>query len=201
MHHLQKQSILAIDTESNSLFAYYSRVCLIQLSAPIDAEVDDSTQTDASNRDSTARSPQNVVDFLIDPLRLSTEQVSAVGALIAQKKIEVVMHAAENDIILLQREFGFQFPSVFDTLAARFLGWKQIGLAALLETQFGIISDKRMQRNQLGRTSAFAATDCLCTDGYALSHGFAIHADCATEKCQSLGSGAGCLCATQPDSY
>ena len=80
MHHLQKQSILAIDTESNSLFAYYSRVCLIQLSAPIDAEVDGSAQTDASNRDSTARSPQNVVDFLIDPLRLSTEQVSAVGA-------------------------------------------------------------------------------------------------------------------------
>ncbi len=151
MHHLQKQSILAIDTESNSLFAYYSRVCLIQLSAPIDAEVDGSAQTDASNRDSTARSLLNVVDFLIDPLRLSTEQVSAVGALIAQKKIEVVMHAAENDIILLQREFGFQFPSVFDTqLAARFLGWKQIGLAALLETQFGIISDKRMQRTNWG---------------------------------------------------
>ncbi len=29
---LKSQPLLAIDTESNSLFAYYERVCLVQLS-------------------------------------------------------------------------------------------------------------------------------------------------------------------------
>ncbi|MFN8445326.1 MAG: HRDC domain-containing protein [Caldilineaceae bacterium] len=138
LSHLSQQSIVAIDTESNSLFAYYPRVCLIQLSTPIE-------------REQSKRHPLRVLDFLIDPLRLSLEQVALIGRILAERKTEVVMHAAENDIILLQREFGFQFPSVFDTqLAARFLGWKQIGLAALLETHFNVISDKRMQRTNWG---------------------------------------------------
>ncbi len=134
--HIAKHKLLALDTESNSLFAYYSRICLIQLSVPIDD----------SNLD-----PLHVVDFLVDPLRLSTDEISALGTLITEQQIEVVMHAAENDVLLLQREYGFRFPKIFDTqLAARFLGWKAVGLAALLETHFGVISDKRMQRTNWG---------------------------------------------------
>jgi ribonuclease D len=57
------------------------------------------------------------------------------------------MHAAANDISLLQREYGFTIRQVFDTqLAARILGWKQAGLAAILEEHFGVVSNKRMQR-------------------------------------------------------
>lgn len=138
LSHLSQQSIVAIDTESNSLFAYYPRVCLIQLSTPVE-------------REQAGRHPLRVLDFLIDPLRLSVEQLALIGRILVDRKMQVVMHAAENDIILLQREFGFQFPHVFDTqLAARFLGWKQIGLAALLETHFNVISDKRMQRTNWG---------------------------------------------------
>ena len=52
----------------------------------------------------------------------------------------------------LYRNFGFTFPKIFDTqLAARVLGWKQVGLAAILEAQFGIVSDKRMQRTNWGK--------------------------------------------------
>ena len=62
------------------------------------------------------------------------------------------MHAAENDMLLLNRNFGFTFHRVFDTqLAARILGWKQVGLAAILEKQFGVVSDKRMQRTNWGK--------------------------------------------------
>ena len=62
------------------------------------------------------------------------------------------MHASENDMLLLYRNFGFTFSHVFDTqLAARMLGWKQVGLAAILENQFGIVSDKRMQRTNWGK--------------------------------------------------
>ena len=62
------------------------------------------------------------------------------------------MHAAENDMSLLRRDFGFAIRRIFDTqLAARILGWSRVGLAAILEEQFGVISDKRMQRTDWSR--------------------------------------------------
>jgi ribonuclease D len=64
----------------------------------------------------------------------------------------VIMHAAENDIYLLQREFDFSFTNLFDTqLAARILGWPRAGLAAILEEQFGVVSNKKMQRTNWGK--------------------------------------------------
>ncbi len=120
----------AIDTESDSLFSYYPKVCLLQISAYA-----------APGGDNTA----NVVDYLVDTLTYPT--LEPLGRLLAQPGVEVVMHAAENDLLLLQREFGFEFACVFDTqLAARVLGWQQAGLAAILDECFGVISDKSMQR-------------------------------------------------------
>jgi ribonuclease D len=128
--HVGHQSVVAVDTESNSFYAYYPRVCLIQIS----------TTADAHNPD-----PAQVVDYLVDPLRL--ESVEPLGKLLGDPNVEVVMHAAENDILMLRREFGFRFDRIFDTqLAARILGWQQVGLAAILEEHFGAVSDKRMQR-------------------------------------------------------
>ncbi len=132
---LRDRQLLALDTESNSFYAYYTRVCLIQVT----------TYADAANP-----SPGAVIDFLVDPLRLPT--LDPLGELLAERAAdgsgrEVVMHAAENDILLLQRDFRFSFPQVFDTqLAARILGWERVGLGAILEDCFGAISDKRMQR-------------------------------------------------------
>jgi len=135
LNHLRQQRLVALDTESDSLFRYYPRICLIQLSANADSETND---------------PQTVVDYLVDPLRLS--DLSALGQLFATPGVEVIMHAAENDMLLLQRNFGFAFQHVFDTqLAARVLGWKHVGLAAILEEQFGTVSDKRMQRTNWGK--------------------------------------------------
>ena len=133
--HLSSRQIVALDTESDSLYRYYPKICLIQLSA--------------GGRDDNC-DPADVVDYLVDPLRL--ENLAELGAVLAAPGIEVVMHAAENDMLLLYRNFGFTFHKVFDTqLAARILGWKQVGLAAILEAQFGIVSDKRMQRTNWGK--------------------------------------------------
>ena len=135
LNHLRKQPLFALDTESDSLFRYYPRVCLIQISAFAEGQ---------------AQEPPAIVDYLLDPLRL--DDISALGLLLADPTIEVVMHAAENDILELQRNFHFTFQQIFDTqLAARILGWPHVGLAAILEKQFGIISDKRMQRTNWGK--------------------------------------------------
>jgi len=133
--HLSQQSVWALDTESNSLYSYYPKVCLIQISAPGDYPNDD---------------PLAVVDYLVDPIRINN--LDGLSKLLANPAAEIVMHAAENDMLLLHRSFGIHFGRVFDTqLAARILGWSQVGLAAILEERFGVVSDKRMQRTNWGK--------------------------------------------------
>lgn len=117
---LRAEPLLAVDTESNSLYAYYEQVCLVQLS----------TRTQ---------------DFIIDPL--SIDDMSALGELLADPAIEVVFHAAEYDIITMKRDFGFTFANIFDTMiAARICGWAQFGLGSILESQFGVRAEKRYQQ-------------------------------------------------------
>lgn len=133
---LEASPQLAIDTESDSLYSYRPRVCLIQLSVP--------------------RFPEDpgraleVIDFLVDPLRL--HDLRPLQPIVADPAREIIMHAAENDILLLQRDFDFSFGRIFDTqLAARILGWPRAALAAILEERFGVQSNKRMQRTDWGR--------------------------------------------------
>jgi ribonuclease D len=117
---LQDESLVAVDTESNSLFAYREQVCLIQFS----------TRTE---------------DWVIDPLAL--EDLSALVPLFADPNIEKVFHAAEYDLMCLKRDYGFTFANLFDTmLSARILGRKAIGLGNMLEEFFGLQVDKRYQR-------------------------------------------------------
>jgi ribonuclease D len=117
---LAQEPLIAVDTESNSLFAYRERVCLVQLST-------------------------RSADYIVDPLAL--DDLSPLGALFAAPHIEKVLHAAENDIMVLRRDFGFRFAHIFDTaMAARILGRKTLGLAAMLEEFFGVALDKRFQR-------------------------------------------------------
>lgn len=96
MTRLRGELLLAVDTESNSLYAYHERVCLIQIS----------TRT---------------ADYLIDPLAL--DDLSALGPLMAAPDVEKVFHASEYDVMCLKRDFGWTFANLFDTMiAARILG-------------------------------------------------------------------------------
>lgn len=113
-------SHVAVDTESNSLYAYQEQVCLIQFST-------------------------GSQDYLIDPLAL--KDLTTLESIFCSPDIEKIFHAAEYDIICLKRDFDFSFVNIFDTmLAGRILKYEQIGLAAMLETEFGIVLDKRFQR-------------------------------------------------------
>lgn len=124
IHALSQTNIFAIDTESNSLFAYREQVCLIQISTL-----------------------EN--DYLIDPLAL--KNLSALGPLFADPSIEKVFHAGEYDLICLKRDFGFEFSHLFDTMiAGRILGREVFGLSAMLEEHFGVVLDKKWQRANWG---------------------------------------------------
>lgn len=131
---LEKRRRFAVDTESDSLFSYYPKVCLLQITVPA-----------SGGEDGEQPDEMDVLDYLVDTLRY--QALEPLGRQLARPEAEVIMHAAENDLLLLEREFGFSIANVFDTqLAARILGWQHAGLAAILEECFGAVSDKRMQR-------------------------------------------------------
>lgn len=122
---LAREPIVAVDTESNSLYAYQEQVCLIQFSTP-------------------------EADYLVDPLAL--KDLASLGPIFASDEIEKVFHAAEYDVMTLKRDFGFEFRRLFDTmLAARILGWKHIGLGSVLEVEFGVTVNKKYQRANWGK--------------------------------------------------
>lgn len=123
LNNLRDSSVMAVDTESDSLYVYYEKVCLIQFSIPD-------------------------VDYLVDPLAVD---VSILGELFADECHEKVFHAAQYDIVCLKRDYGFTFLNLFDTmLAARVLGWNRYGLGTILQDHFGVRLDKRMQRHNWG---------------------------------------------------
>jgi len=122
---LMSEPVVAVDTESNSLYAYRERVCLIQFSSPDK-------------------------DFLVDPFALG--DLSALAPLFGSPKIEKIFHAAEYDLIVLHQDFDFSFANLFDTMvAARILGWKAVGLGSILQDQFGIQVEKKYQRANWGK--------------------------------------------------
>jgi len=122
---LAAQDILAVDTESNSLYAYREQVCLIQFST-------------------------HGKDYLIDALALP--DLSPLGEIFSTNRILKVFHAAEYDLICLFRDYGFRFDYLFDTMiAARILGYQKIGLGSLLEKYFGTQMDKKYQRANWGK--------------------------------------------------
>ncbi len=121
---LAGQSIIAVDTEANSLFAYRERVCLIQFS--------------------TSES-----DYLLDTLAL--DDLSSLAPIFSNPDIEKVFHAAEYDILILRRDYDYSFARIFDTMvAARILGWDAVGLGALLQSEFSIHANKKYQRADWG---------------------------------------------------
>lgn len=124
-HTLAREPALAIDTESNSLHAYREQVCLIQISG-------------------------SAHDYLLDPL--AVPDLAPLAPLLANPRQQKIFHAAEYDVLCLKRDYGFEFANLFDTMvAARTLGWAQVGLAALLEKYFGVRMNKKHQRADWGR--------------------------------------------------
>ncbi len=121
---LERQVVIAVDTESDSLYSYFEKVCLLQFST-------------------------REQDYVVDPLVLP--EVRELGLLFEDARVEKVFHAAEYDILCLKRDYGFAFNNLFDTMiAARILGWKNVGLGSILQERFEITLNKKMQRADWG---------------------------------------------------
>jgi len=122
---LEGETEIAVDTEADSFYHYQERVCLVQITA--------------GGR-----------DWLVDPLR--GLDIRPLGEVLADRKRTKVFHDGEYDILILKRQFGFQFASLFDTrIAAAALGFEAPGLAAVVNARYGFALDKSQQRSDWSR--------------------------------------------------
>ena len=113
----RETGVLGIDTEFMSEGRYRPLLCLIQLAVP---NGDDSRV--------------EVVDPFDDPA------VEPLAEVLADPKVEVVMHAARQDVALLRRTLDTEVRGLFDTqLAAGFAGLSaSLGYGALLDQLLGV---------------------------------------------------------------
>ena len=117
---IQSHKRIALDCEAAGFHRYTDRLCLVQLSTPGET-------------------------YLFDPLAVNPARVLA--PVLEDPEIEVVMHGADFDIRLLQRDLGISLRGLFDTqIAATLLGARAFGLASLLEKHLQVKVSKKHQR-------------------------------------------------------
>ena len=121
---INRSPIICVDTEYDSFRYFRAVLCLIQI------EADKKT-------------------YLFDPF--SSLDCSFLGPVFASQNILKVMHAGDNDVRILKRDYGFVFNNIFDThRAASLLGCHYLALDALVGRYLGIEFDKKksMQRSR-----------------------------------------------------
>lgn len=122
---LGREKILAFDLEADSMHHYREQVCLLQASSGKE-------------------------NFIIDPLVCS--DLSPLAPLFADPSIVKVFHGADYDVRMLNRGFGIEINSLFDTMVAcQFLGEPAVGLAAVLKKRFNVELDKKYQQADWSR--------------------------------------------------
>lgn len=124
---------LALDTESNSMFAYQERICLLQL-----APVWHAGQTEAPL-------------IVLDPIALGVAGLGVLKRWFATGR-RTLMHGGEYDVAVLKRELGVGPALVFDTqAAASMLGFQRTGYVNLVEELLGVTLAKEHQQFDWGR--------------------------------------------------
>jgi ribonuclease D len=115
---IERAGEVVMDTEADNMYRFRVRICLLQFY--LDREV-----------------------YLVDAL--APVNLDPLWPLLARKHL--VMHGSDFDLRLLYDLCRFKAKSLFDTmLAAQLLGRSRIGLASLIEENFGVKLDKDGQK-------------------------------------------------------
>jgi ribonuclease D len=121
----QAAGSFGIDTESNSFYAYTDSLCLLQVTA--DGQ-----------------------DWIVDPIALG-DDLRAINPLLEDPDFITILHAAEFDLMLLKKDLGAELRGLFDTqVAMTLLQHEKTGLAALIESYYGMKLSKKEQRSNWG---------------------------------------------------
>jgi len=110
--HLKTLSLIGMDTEYDSFRYFREKLCLIQIAA-------------------------GPVTYLFDPL--DEIDITFLEKVFADQNVLKIMHACDNDIRLLNRDYGFKFKNIFDThRAASILGSTSLSLTSVILEYLGV---------------------------------------------------------------
>jgi ribonuclease D len=136
---LNKQKIIGVDLEADSMYHFKEKVCMIQIATQHDTAV-------------------------IDPLPI--KDLSVLRPVFRRADIQKIFHGADYDVRSLYRDFRISVNNLFDTeLACRFLGYRESGLEAVLKKRFKVRLNKKYQRKDWSKRPlpepmiAYAAED------------------------------------------
>jgi len=124
MSDMDDSSLIALDTEYDSLHYFREKLCLVQIRA--------AKRT-----------------YVLDPL--NGTDLSFLRPYLADSNLLKVTHAGDNDIRILKRDYGFEFNNLFDTQrAAHILGCRYLALSHIVEYYLGVEIEKtkKMQRSK-----------------------------------------------------
>jgi ribonuclease D len=119
----EQANVLSIDTEYDSFRYFREKLCLIQIHA-------------------------NHTTYVFDPL--DNLNLSFLGRYFDNQHIVKILHAADNDIRLLKRDYKFNFRNIFDThRAALLLGFQQLSLGKMILQFVGVElkKNRKIQRS------------------------------------------------------
>lgn len=88
--------------------------------------------------------------YLFDPLN-RTLDFTFLGRIFRSSAQVKILHAGDNDVRILKRDYGFEFKNVFDTQrAAALLGSELLALSTVIEAYLGVSLNKtkRLQRSR-----------------------------------------------------
>jgi ribonuclease D len=120
----ERAKVLSIDTEYDSFRYFREILCLIQIHA-------------------------NNTTYVFDPLE--NLNLFFLGKYFDNQCIVKILHAADNDIRLLKRDYKFNFKNIFDThRAALLLGFQQLSLEKMIKEFVGVElkKNKKIQRSR-----------------------------------------------------
>lgn len=121
---LATHKYLSIDTESNSLYAYKEKFCLMQLSS-------------------------EHINAVVDPLAVDIKPILPI---FSDPGIEKIFHSADSDIRVFKAALKCTFVNVFDVMvAAKYLGIIKCGLDSMVGERFGLEMNKKFQKADWGR--------------------------------------------------
>ncbi|MFQ5512843.1 MAG: ribonuclease D [Myxococcota bacterium] len=124
---LRRDRVIGIDTEADSFFHYFEKLCLLQIAGRSGI-------------------------YLIDPLKLPEKGLEPLAPLLADPEVRIVLHAADYDLYVLRRYGDLRVRNIFDTMvSAQLLGYPGVGLGALVERHFGVKLSKDQQRTDWSR--------------------------------------------------
>ena len=136
---LEKQKIIGVDLEADSMYHFKEKVCMIQI----------------ATQHATA---------VIDPLQI--KNLSVLKPVFRRGDIQKIFHGADYDVRSLYRDFRISVNNLFDTeLACRYLGYNESGLEAVLKNRFNVRLNKKYQRKDWSKRPlpkdmiAYAAKD------------------------------------------